>query len=187
MALVSAIGDTVRAASELREPDDCVSRDPTSEDVASLELSLRGSMGRRLVAFEATNRFQPPGTFFLAGDCTVRLSVPVAVVLVEDWSSMSSSSSTADSCGDRNLAVGRGPDAEGPLAFFRIGWEGGGFDALDERLRSPFSLGIIFCLCEGIEIGPCSITLSSVDAACLRGAGAGGADYSIGSANVARA
>jgi hypothetical protein len=30
--------------------------------------------------------------------------------------------------GDANRAVGRGPDEEGPLDFFRMGWDGGGLE-----------------------------------------------------------
>lgn len=49
----------------------------------------------------------------------------------------SCSSSFADSCGETNRAVGRGPEDDGPLDFFKMGWAGGGLEALEDMLFSP--------------------------------------------------
>lgn len=38
-----------------------------------------------------------------------------------------------------NRAVGRGPEEEGPLAFFKIGCGGGGLDALEDRFLTEAS------------------------------------------------
>jgi hypothetical protein len=98
---------------------------------------------------EATNLFVVC-PFFFAGEyvTAVFMSTPVAVVLPEEGISASLASSSGESWGERNRAVGRGPFVEGPLDFFKIGCVGGGFDALDERLRNPFSLAMSSCLCE---------------------------------------
>lgn len=56
-----------------------------------------------------------------------RICMPVAAVLPEDVS-LSLDASSSESCGETNLAVGRGPDVEGPRDFFRIGCGGGGLE-----------------------------------------------------------
>lgn len=54
-------------------------------------------------------------------------AVVTVVVLVDDATSLSllPTSSASDPRGDTNRAVGRGPEAEGPLGFFRMGFPGG--------------------------------------------------------------
>lgn len=129
------------------------SRDATSEPadpVDDCELCRRGSTGRLLeVVVEATN-FLPVGSFFsgLAGDLDLDAAAAAAAArfsrfLVEVsgcftlpfccellfWAEVSSSESGTST----NLAVGRGPEFEGPLGFFKIGWAGGGRD--DEGVR----------------------------------------------------
>jgi hypothetical protein len=61
----------------------------------------------------------------------------VAAVLPEEGIS----SSSADSWGDTKRAVGRGPDDDGPRAFFKIGWVGGGFEALEDSVLNAESVG----------------------------------------------
>ncbi len=66
------------------------------------------------------------------------ISKDVTIVLPDETSS-SFVSSLSDAGGETNRAVGRGPEADGPLDFFRIGCGGGGLD--DEGvgdLTSPF-------------------------------------------------
>ena len=61
-------------------------------------------------------------------------SNPGTTVLPEDGKSALLSSSSAESCGDTNLATGFGPDDGGPRSFFSIGCGGGGFDALEDNV-----------------------------------------------------
>ncbi|KAI6753165.1 hypothetical protein HG531_005334 [Fusarium graminearum] len=65
-------------------------------------------------------------------------SEAVAAVLPDEGIS----SSSADSWGDTKRAVGRGPDADGPRTFFKIGWVGGGFEALEDRVLNAESVGL---------------------------------------------
>lgn len=55
-------------------------------------------------------------------------------VLPDDTAPSSLPLSSPESGGDTNRAVGRGPEEDGPLVFFRIGWSGGGLD--DEEVGS---------------------------------------------------
>lgn len=98
--------------------------------------------GRRLVAEDATK----VGAFFLGvlvdgllfsgfnvgvdppADALVSTAELTAVLPDEAASLSRESSSASDSFGDTNRVLGRGPDAEGPLAFFRIGCGGGGLE-----------------------------------------------------------
>jgi hypothetical protein len=75
--------------------------------------------------------------FFFGEETTYTgASEAVAAVLPEEGIS----SSSADSWGDTKRAVGRGPDDDGPRAFFRIGWAGGGFDALEDSVLNAESV-----------------------------------------------
>jgi hypothetical protein len=145
---VSETGDTARCVNELFEPaTETDSRDPTSgslEVVDDCELIRRGITGRLLaVEAPATNFLVDPVAFFLAGEgAGLRNSRPVAAVLPDDTIWLSGSSSSADSGGDTNRAVGLGPDDEGPLAFFRMGCEGRGFEAEETWLFKPLSLDL---------------------------------------------
>ena len=106
--------------------------------VADCELWRRGIAGLRLDAADATI----VGPFFLGGpvvgvfflDSLVEelvgtfSSPPEAtVVLLDEVTSLSllPTSSASEPSGDTNRAVGRGPEAEGPLGFFRMGFPGG--------------------------------------------------------------
>lgn len=76
--------------------------------------------------------------FFFGGSVTYTgASDTVAAVLPEEGIS----SSPADSWGDTKRAVGRGPDDDGPRAFFKIGWAGGGFEALEDNVLNAESVG----------------------------------------------
>lgn len=84
-----------------------------------------------MLAAEATKRFVGVEGFFLfdfAGDAAAATRISNPLVLPEDVPSLVLKSSSADSCGDTNRAVGRGPDFESPLDFFKIGCGGGGRD-----------------------------------------------------------
>lgn len=114
---------------------------PTSEGPAEeYELVFLASIGR-LLPLEATN-FRPAAvTFFLGGDLiAARISRPGVIVLPDEGISSSFSASSSDACGDTNRAVGRGPVVEGPLGFFKIGWGGGGLNAL---VTMSFDMGIL--------------------------------------------
>ena len=107
--------------------------------VVDCELWRRGIAGLRLEPADATN----VGPFFLGGPPVVpfffdslvdvlpeAFGAPLAevmVVLVEEATSLSllPTSSVSVPGGDTNRAVGRGPEDEGPLGFFRIGFPGG--------------------------------------------------------------
>ena len=84
--------------------------------------------------------FLPVGVDFFSpftGDFAGRrICMPVAAVLPEDVS-LSLAASSSESCGETNLAVGRGPDVEGPRDFFRIGCGGGGRED-DDAMVSLF-------------------------------------------------
>lgn len=56
----------------------------------------------------------------------------VVLLVMDDWESLIASSSTGAGLGDANLAVGRGPEDDGPLSFFNIVCFGGGLEALLE-------------------------------------------------------
>jgi hypothetical protein len=75
--------------------------------------------------------------FFGEAATNMGASDAVAAVLPEEGIS----SSSADSWGDTKRAVGRGPDDDGPRAFFRIGWVGGGFEALEDSVLNAESVG----------------------------------------------
>jgi hypothetical protein len=141
----SAIGEIARILSGVRDDasDETVSRELGSAVTEFCELPRLGPItGRRLFALDATNRFVDCPLFF-TGEGTVAvecfISSPLTVVLSDEVISGSFSSSSGESWGDRNRAVGRGPVADGPRDFFKIGCAGGGFEALDERLRRPLS------------------------------------------------
>lgn len=78
------------------------------------------------------------------------MCMPVAATLPDDESS-SLETSSSESCGETNLAVGRGPDVEGPLDFFRIGCGGGGLDDDDDRVSfvACFSAVVLLGTCTG--------------------------------------
>jgi hypothetical protein len=119
---------------ELLELDDeDLALDPLSEVAEVCELVFLGSTGRRLAAPVATTNLFPC-TFFFGGEVVgSRISNAGVTVLPEDAVSLSLSSSSPDGWGETKRAVGRGPDDEGPLGFFKIGCGGGGFAALEER------------------------------------------------------
>lgn len=73
------------------------------------------------------------------------MSVATVVALLDEGISGSLVSASGEPCGDKKRAVGRGPIVDGPRDFLRIGCAGGGFDALEERLRSAVS-PMISCL-----------------------------------------
>jgi hypothetical protein len=96
------------------------------------ELVRRGIVGLRLDDVEATNVvaffFDLLPCPFLFSSFVLELAESleltlgaVAVVEVVVPLSLAPSSSTSDPVGDANRAVGRGPEAEGPLGFFRMG------------------------------------------------------------------
>lgn len=64
----------------------------------------------------------------------VCISKPVVAVLPDEGMSLSFAPSSPGSGGDTNRAVGRSPVASGLRDFFKMGCEGGGLDALDDRL-----------------------------------------------------
>lgn len=133
--VASGIGDTARCIIAFRDPAEPTSRDPLSEVVDDCELILLGRSGRLFAPPEDATNFLVGPVFFLAGDADdTRTSFPIVAVLPEEGMSLSLSSSSADSWGERKRAVGRGPDDEGPLAFLRMGCDGGGLEALEERL-----------------------------------------------------
>ena len=151
----SAIGGTGRGNAAYRElTEEPPSREPVSEPTEDCELRRRAISGRRFDADEeATNFFVVPGDFFLSALAGERLDVcfissPVVAVLPDDPSSLSlvasstacSIFSSSESWGDTNRAVGRGPDAVGPLDFFKMGCRGGGLDADDEKFFAAASL-----------------------------------------------
>lgn len=70
-------------------------------------------------------------------------SKPVRAVLPDEGMSLSLLPSSSDSGGETNRAVGFGPPVSGLLAFFRIGCDGGGFDALEDKLLMDASLDFI--------------------------------------------
>jgi hypothetical protein len=152
----SDIGETGRwDPSCLELKGTLLSLGPTSDPAVEFcELCRRGMAGRRLDADEATKAADfflgvPPVDFLgfsFALDplesCFKSVTALVGV-LSEVANSLSPiSSSPSDLGGDANLAVGRGPDVEGPLGFFRIGCAGGGLDEDDGiGLIDPLSLG----------------------------------------------
>jgi len=107
------------------------SLDPASEAVDDdCELGRRGNMGLRLLAeVVATNFLDVCAVFFSdfaaggGGGCGC---LSDTAVLPDE-----AAPSSPESGGDTNRAVGRGPDDEGPLVFFRIGCKGGGLDEED--------------------------------------------------------
>lgn len=107
---------------------------PTS--VEDWELGRRGSTGleRLLAALDAVNFLPVDADFFspFTGDFTGRrICSPFAAVLPDEVSS-SFGVSSSESWGETNLAVGRGPDVEGPLDFFSMGCGGGGLEEDDD-------------------------------------------------------
>lgn len=96
-----------------------------SEIAEDWELCRRPRAGlRREAELDAMN-FRPVGVDFFSlladnGAGPLCISRPVPPVLPEDVSA-SLAASSSDSCGEMNRAVGRGPDADGPLDFFKIG------------------------------------------------------------------
>lgn len=113
--------------------DEDLTLDPLSEVAEVCELAFLGSTGRRLAAPVATTNLFPC-TFFFGGEAVgSRISSAGVTVLPDEAVSLSLSSSSSDGWGETKRAVGRGPDDEGPLGFFRIGCGGGGFAALEER------------------------------------------------------
>lgn len=70
-------------------------------------------------------------------------SKPVGAVLPDERPSLSLLPSSPDSGGDTNRAVGFGPPVSGLLAFFKMGCDGGGFDALEDKLLMEASLDFI--------------------------------------------
>lgn len=168
----SAIGDTARCAPRyLALREDRSSREPTSEPVADdWELCRRGIAGRRLEDEDATKApvffLDKPLVIFLCLSFAARLAcfdwdAAVPWALADESASLSFvSSSTSDPGGETKRAVGRGPDVEGPLGFFRIGWDGGGLEE-DEGMvfgtcifpdrSSPsefWRLGVLLRICE---------------------------------------
>lgn len=115
-----------RCVVELRDPEGDIS-DPVADDC---ELGLRGIAGRRLEVDELATNFLLPGatTFFSTLGGTTRISAPPVAVLPDDTSWPSLLASSSDPRGEMNRAVGRGPDAEGPLGFFNIEAGGGGLE-----------------------------------------------------------
>lgn len=99
------------------------------------ELGFLSKTGRFFAfAVDATNFFVAAGAFFFGGEMLgTRISRPGVTVLPEDgisfWSF--SSCSSPDTWGETNRAVGRVPDVEDTLGFFRMGCGGGGLRALD--------------------------------------------------------
>lgn len=100
-------------------------------------------MGRLLLDAETTNLLLPPEVLFFAKveeEISESLEAALRINVLLEATPGSFSSSSADWCGERNRAVGRGPDDEaGPRLFLRIGCAGGGLEALDDRLRSSLS------------------------------------------------
>lgn len=109
-----------------RDPADVPSFDPVSDPAEDCELGLLGNAGRLLEALvDATNFFVGVPLFSnFAGEAEAgdgRISIPVFAVLVDEGSPPRVEASSSDPGGETNLAVGLGPDVEGPLGFFRIG------------------------------------------------------------------
>lgn len=107
---------------------------PVSTEDWELGRRARGGLACLLAALVAVN-FRCVGVDFLpplTGDFTVarRISRPFVAMLPDDVSS-SFTSSSSDTWGDMNRAVGRGPEVEGPLDFLRIGCGGGGLKEED--------------------------------------------------------
>ena len=105
---------------------DVPSFEPGSDPVEDCELGLLGNTGRLLEAVvDTTNFFVGVPLFSIfAGDAEAgdgRISMPVFAVLVEEGSSPRVDVPSSEPGGDTNLAVGLGPDVEGPLGFFKIG------------------------------------------------------------------
>lgn len=86
------------------------------------------------------------------------IATALAAVLV-DAVSRSWTASSPEVGGDANRAVGRGPDEEGPLDFFKIGWAGGGRE--DEGVN-PFLLVEEVDLCPGLPGSPPAGSWASV-------------------------
>lgn len=130
--------------------------DPTSAPLTvaeDCELTRRGIAGLRLEAVEATN----PVVFFLGVALLAFLFSSLAVELVEPlesslwWTavvpdkanslSFPSLPSPSEPGGETNRAVGRGPELEGPLGFFKMGC---GCFADDGALFVAFALPLDF-------------------------------------------
>lgn len=137
-AFTTLSGAGAAGRAPLDDEDELPSLDPTSDPAAAedCELWRRGIAGRRLEPVDATKA----PVFFLgtiAGDF-LRSSLAVGIPGTfasgpfggAACPSPGDDSSSSDSGGETKRAVGRGPDVEGPLGFFRIGCEGGGL--LDE-------------------------------------------------------
>ena len=136
-------GGTPRCVAEERDPDDeAASRNVTSDPVDDWELGRLASAGRLLDADElATNFLADPVPDFLSdlvGGGRGRISWPATAVLPDEPSS-SFLASSSDAWGDMKRAVGRGPEADGPLGFFRMECVGGGF--ADDEVLSFFGGG----------------------------------------------
>lgn len=131
--------------------------DPTSAPlimVEDWELTRRGIAGLRLEAVEATNAvFFFLGVVLLAflfSSLAVELVEPLesplwlTAVLPDEASSLSLPSlpSASDPGGETNRAVGRGPELEGPLGFFKMGC--GCFAEDDGVLFEAFALPFDF-------------------------------------------
>lgn len=122
----------------LDDEDELPSLDPPSDPTVAedCELWRRGIAGRRLEAVDAT---KAPAFFFgaVAGGflrSSLVVEIPGALASAPFGGAACPSpgdgSSSSDSGGETKRAVGRGPDVEGPLGFFKMGCEGGGL--LDE-------------------------------------------------------
>lgn len=144
----SAIGEGARKGvpEPLELPDDGPSFDPESDVTEDCELFFLGNTGLLFAAAVEATIFLACD-FFLDGEATFgtccRISNAGVMVLVEEGALLLSPSSS-DGCGDTKRAVGRGPDVEGPLGFFKIGCDAGGLAALEERSRRRlFSLSAV--------------------------------------------
>lgn len=120
------------------DEDELPSLDPISDPAVAedCELWRRGMAGRRLEAVDATKApaffFGAVAGGFLRSSLVVEISGALASAPLGGaaCASPGDDSSSSDSGGETNRAVGRGPDVEGPLGFFKMGCEGGGL--LDE-------------------------------------------------------
>lgn len=139
----SGIGETVLSCVELRVAavgavsfdEDC-----TAEFGNNCELSFLFN-----ACLPAGDAFSGADTALAAGGDSVDIAIskPVIAVLPDEGMSLSLPPSSSDSGGDANRAVGFGPEDNGFLDFFKIGCDGGGFEALDDRLLMEVSLDFI--------------------------------------------
>lgn len=149
------------------DPVELPSREPTSvvELVDDCELGRRGRAGRLLDAVvDATNFFEAAGFLSVfAGDVDFVEDRTSGFFIVKPPDGTSSSAfpspSPSDPWGDTNRAVGRGPEFDGPLGFFKIGCDGGGLDEEGVKLFDDCEMLDIAGFC-GISLG-CSCDLVS--------------------------